>query len=55
MKTYDFINRKGETITVKGSATIEDLLKVGVTDIRLVPPGTPLKSDSEYRNTGGDK
>lgn len=38
-----FVNCKGETISVPASATIEDLVKLGVRDIRLAKPEEPLE------------
>jgi hypothetical protein len=40
---YTFTNREGETIQLRGDLTMEDLIRMGYTDIRLVQPEIPLK------------
>jgi len=44
-KLYTFRNREGQTIQVKGSATIEDLVRAGVKRIGLAKPDDPMESD----------
>ena len=39
--TIPFINKRGEKMMLDGSLTIEDLLRMGVTDIQLTPTGKP--------------
>ena len=38
MKTFQFVNNKGNTVNIKANATVKDLAKVGVDKIRLVSP-----------------
>lgn len=38
-----FVNRKGEKMFLPASATIEDLVKMGITDIRVKPMGSPIR------------
>jgi hypothetical protein len=40
---YTFRNRDGQTIQLRGDLTMEDLVRMGYSDIRLVQPETPLK------------
>lgn len=40
---YTFRNREGQTFQLRGEVTLEDLLRMGCGDIRLVKPETPLK------------
>ena len=47
-KLYTFQNCEGKTIQVKGSATIEYLVRAGVTRIRLAKPGGPMEPN-EWR------
>jgi len=39
---YTFHNRDGQTIQLRGDLTMEDLIRMGYTDIRLVQPEKPL-------------
>ena len=39
---YTFRNRDGQTIQLRGDLTMEDLIRMGYTDIRLVQPEKPL-------------
>lgn len=39
---FTFRNRDGQTIQLRGDLTMEDLIRMGYTDIRLVQPGKPL-------------
>jgi hypothetical protein len=39
---YTFRNRDGQTIQLRGDLTMEDLIRMGYTDIRLVKPEKPL-------------
>lgn len=45
-----FVNNKGNVMHLKGSLTLTDLVKMGVTKFRLMPVGTPLM-DGEWRST----
>ena len=45
---YTFRNRDGQTIQLRGDLTMEDLVRMGYTDIRLAKPETPLKPN-EWR------
>ena len=40
---YTFRTRDGQTIQLRGDLTMEDLVRMGFTDIRLAKPETPLK------------
>ena len=40
---YTFRNKDGQTIQLRGDLTMEDLVRMGYRDIRLVQPETPLK------------
>ena len=40
---YTFRNSEGQTIQLRGDLTMEDLVRMGYTDIRLVMPETPIK------------
>lgn len=40
---YTFRNREGQTFQLRGDLTMEDLVRMGYSDIRLVQPETPLK------------
>ena len=40
---YTFRNREGQTFQLRGDLTMEDLLRMGYTDIRLVMPEAPIK------------
>ena len=40
---YTFRNMDGQTIQLRGDLTVEDLVRIGYRDIRLVHPETPLK------------
>lgn len=40
---YTFRNRDGQTIQLRGDLTMEDLVRMGYSDIRLAKPETPLK------------
>lgn len=42
-ETIQFVNSKGEKLFLPASATIEDLVKLGVTNIRVEPMGTPIR------------
>ena len=48
-KLLEFKNNKGEKIHIKGSATISDLVKMGVTDIHITKPEAPLP-DGWWKN-----
>lgn len=52
-------NNKGEVIQIPASATIEDLLKMGVKDIRFGKPGEPLEdgwwASPKYEGCGHPK
>ena len=39
---YTFRNREGQMIQLRGDLTMEDLIRMGWTDIRLVNPEKPL-------------
>lgn len=39
---FTFRNREGQTIQLRGNMTMEDLVRGGWTDIRLVRPETPI-------------
>jgi hypothetical protein len=39
---YTFRNREGQTIQLRGDLTMEDLVRMGYTDIRLVQPERTL-------------
>lgn len=39
---YTFRNRDGQTIQLRGDLTMEDMVRMGWTDIRLVKPDAPL-------------
>lgn len=39
---YTFRNRDGQTFQLRGDLTMEDLVRMGYGDIRLVQPETPL-------------
>jgi hypothetical protein len=39
---YTFRNRDGQTVQLRGDLTMEDLIRMGYTDIRLVQPEKPL-------------
>ena len=39
---YTFRNKDGQTIQLRGDLTMEDLVRMGYTDIRLVQPEKPL-------------
>jgi hypothetical protein len=43
IRYYTFKNKDGESIELRGDLSIEDLLRMGWTDFRIVPPGQPLK------------
>jgi len=40
---YTFRNRDDQTFQLRGDLTMEDLVRMGYGDIRLVHPETPLK------------
>ena len=40
---YTLRNKDGQTIQLRGDLTMEDLVRMGYTDIRLAKPATPLK------------
>lgn len=39
---FTFRNKDGQTIQLRGDLTMEDLIRMGYTDIRLVQPEKPL-------------
>ena len=39
---YTFRNREGQTIQLRGDLTMEDLIRMGWGDFRLVAPDAPL-------------
>jgi hypothetical protein len=39
---YTFRNKEGQTFQLRGDLTIEDLIRMGYNDIRLVQPEKPL-------------
>jgi hypothetical protein len=43
MTYYTFKNREGQTIQLRGDLTMEDLVRMGYQEIRLVDPDKPLK------------
>jgi hypothetical protein len=43
-----FVNRNGHVIRLSRSMTIRELIKMGVVEIHLAKPGTPLL-DGEWR------
>lgn len=45
---YTFRNKDGQTIQLRGDLTMEDLVRMGYTDIRLAKPETPIKPN-EWR------
>lgn len=45
---YTLRNKDGAEIQLRGDLTIEDMLRMGWTDFRLVDPNTPLK-ENEWR------
>ena len=51
---YLFKNRHGNTIKIPGSATIEDLVKLGVTHVSFKKPDEPLEQD-EWRESGSSE
>ena len=56
---YTFRNKDGQTIQLRGDLTMEDLVRMGYRDIRLVQPETPLKphewrADSSPENANVD-
>lgn len=50
MKTVKFKNKKGRTLKLNAKLTIEDLVRMGMDNIRIVPKNTPLK-DGEWSHT----
>lgn len=40
---YTFRNRDGQTFQLRGDLTMEDLIRMGYSDIRLVQPETQIK------------
>lgn len=50
MKTVTFKNKKGHTLKLNSKLTIEDLVRMGMDHIRIVPKTTPLK-DGEWSHT----
>lgn len=40
---YNFSDMNGNTIELRGDLTMEDLVRMGYTEIRLVPPDKPLE------------
>jgi hypothetical protein len=56
---YTFRNRDGQTIQLRGDLTMEDLVRMGYTNIGLAKPETPLKphewraAPNECRHDGG--
>ena len=42
MSYHTFINAEGKTIQLRGDLTMEDLIRMGWTEIRLVQPDKPL-------------
>ena len=51
---YFFTNRHGNTIKLPGSATIEDLVKLGVTKVGFKKPAEPLEN-GEWRESGSSE
>jgi hypothetical protein len=47
---YTFTDANGKIITLDGSTTMEQLVKMGITKVGLVKPDEPMKPN-EYRNT----
>jgi hypothetical protein len=45
---YTFRNKDGQTIQLRGDLTMEELVRMGYDDIRLVQPETPLRPN-EWR------
>ena len=52
-----FVNNKGEEILLDGDMTLQDMVRLGIKDFRLVEKGTPLP-DGWYKSVdpeeGGD-
>lgn len=44
-----FANKDGHVMRLSGSMTIRELLKMGVVEIHLAKPGTPLR-EGEWRD-----
>jgi hypothetical protein len=44
-RRYPFVNNEGKLIWIDGSATIPDLLRMGVKDISFAPLGSPMPTD----------
>jgi hypothetical protein len=45
MTHHTFTDKHGNIMQLRGDLTIEDLVRMGVSDIRLAEPGTPLKEN----------
>lgn len=43
MKTISFENNKGHIMRLDENSTIEDLIKIGVTAVRIEKPDAPLE------------
>lgn len=48
MKYYQFKNRDGKIMELRGDLTIEDLIRMGFDDFKLVSPEKPL-APNEWR------
>ena len=49
-----FENNKGEIIKISGNTTIKDLIKMGVSDIKLINSTEPLM-DNQWKNKQANK
>ncbi len=49
MSLIPFVNNKGRTILIPGHYKISDLIKIGVKQIDIVPPGQPI-ADGWWQN-----
>lgn len=47
--TVPMVNNRGQVMRIPAHLTLGDLVKMGVTEIHLVKPGTPLR-DNEWVN-----
>jgi hypothetical protein len=47
---YVFTNKDGQSMHLRGDLTMEDLIRMGYRDIRLVLPETPI-GPCEWRHT----
>lgn len=51
-KYYTFNNREGQKVELRGDLTIEDMVRMGWSDFRIVRPDTPI-GENQWRCSGG--